>query len=411
MALQNENVDFEAYLATVEAGEKASNQQQATAKGFKVPDCVEVGDKAIVRFINGIAETAMDQGKPGSGRAKLFNIGWIRDDNNKSFLLCLPAIINNVPMYQSTMCEFIDKVLSRTWVKAEEGSVGATGSWKYFYEDRADYGQQMSGDMTLKDIFWKVFKSGAEPSNPMYKAARTWRGQTIYVANVIDRRDYTWHKAHKTTKLLMRKVNISENRVNRKEVSFYAIGAPLKELSANHGFGLNYDVLIVPGSEPTSKFKMYNISKLKEKEYWDDVNGILTEADKACVSIDRGFTEEEATWNTLDISEYYKFTSAKAILKHLGKTIKAFDMMVGTNFYGKFEEDAKHESANEPVKEEEVKPVAAPVVETPAQPQVTAPQPVASPNFDKFEANGAPAEVPVSASAKQSIDDFYSTLD
>lgn len=417
--LQNDEVDFEAFVGAVEAADNKKVQQQNQDRGFAVPDCVSIGDKAIVRFVNGIAETALDQGKPGSGRAKLFNIGWVRDDNDKAFLLTLPAIINNKPMYPSIMVDFIDAVLKRTWIENPNATEGQPkGAWQYFYENRDDYGQQQSGTMTLKQIYWKVFKSGANPQSQFYRNARSWRGQTIYVGNVIDRLNYKWHQDNKRTKLLMRSVKIDAENVRRKEVSFYAIGTPLKELTDNHGVKLNYDVLIVPGKNPTDKFNLKNVSKLKEKDYWDDVKNIITDSDKAAISSNPGFTDEEATWEPIDIDKFYRITSAGAILKHFGKTIKAFDMMTGSNFYERFQEEAAAnakaaKSANPDLANTESTPVAKPV-EAPKVESAPTAAPVTNltPSFDKME-NVAPSEPPameVSPEAQADIDTFYDTL-
>lgn len=417
MALQNVDVNFEAFLNCVEASEKNNATNSASQKGFETPDCAEVGNKAIVRFVNGIAETALDQGKPGSGRAKLFNIGWVKDDNNKPFFLVLPAIINNKPMYPSTMFDFIDKVLSRTWVSNPEAKDGeAQGAWKYYYADRDDYGQMSSGDMTLKQVFWKVFKSGEDPKSQWYKSAKSWRGQTVYIANVIDRLDYAWHKEHKKTKLLMRYLKVTTDRVNRKELSYYLIGSPLAELTNNHGVGLNYDVLITPGASPTDKFNLRNVTRLKEKDYWDDVKSILTEEDKAAISTNPGFTEEEATWDPIDISKYYRFTSAKTILDHFGKTIKSFDMATGSDFYGAFEREAEQDKAFAETKKSTANMKAAeatptPSVESPSQPTVETPS---APIEREAEPDTAKPDdfKPVDPKeTKQSIDDFYSNLE
>lgn len=425
--IEEEEVNFNAFVDLVESNEKNQAQTKSNQKGFDFPVCCGVNDKAIVRFVNGMPESALDQGKPGSGRAKLFNIGWVKDDNNKAFLLVLPAIVNNKPMYNHTMIEFIDKVLSRTWIEnPNAGQEGQDkGSWKYFYADRDDYGQQPSGEMTLKQIFWKVFKSGADPNGQFYKTQKSWRGQTIYVANVIDRLDYKWHQENKKTKLLMRKVGVKDGKVTRKELSFYAIGSSLKELTDSHGTKLNYDVLITPGAEAKDKYILKNLSKLKTVNYWDEVAKYVTDDDKAKVSTDIGLTEEEKTWEAIDIDRYYRFTPAKVILDHFGRTIKNFDMMVGTNFYQRFEEEAKADAKAEgkEYKPAESKPAAqtAPAAAANVAPAQTAPAvtsaapqqaaPVQSPSFDSMSPAGVPADVAPSAEAQNDISTFYDSLD
>lgn len=422
--LQEEDVNFDAFVGLVESNENTKAQNNGAQKGNYFPVCCGIGNKAIVRFINGIAETALDQGKPGSGRAKLFNVGWVKDDNNKPFLLVLPAIINNKPMYNHTMLDFIDKVLSRTWIenpnKGEEGQ--DKGSWKYFYADRDDYGQQSSGantyGMTLKQIFWKVFKSGADPNGQYYKTQKSWRGQTIYVANVIDRLDYAWHQQNKKTKLLMRKVTLKDGQLRHRELSFYAIGSGLKELSDAHGSKLNYDVLIWPGVEAKDKYNVKNVSKLKQVGYWDEVSKIITEEDKAKISENVGLTDEEKTWDCIDIDKYYRFTSAKTILDHFGKTIKAFDMMVGTNFYEQFEAEAKADA--KAAGKEYTAPETTAAQPIASQP-VSAPQPAAQssqpsqpsqPSFDTMQTVAArPEPLPISQEAQMDVNTFYSSLE
>lgn len=349
--IQEDDINFEEFASTVEANERKEVQSNQKKSGFDFPDCAQVGNKAIVRFVNGIFETATDQGKPGSGRAKLFNFGWVKDDNGKMFPLCLPAIINNKPMYPHTMSDFIDKVLSKTWLDNPDPTKKKI--CKYYYaerDDRGALGEKIEGQPTLKSIFWNVFKSGALEGSQYYESQKSWRGQTIYVANVIDRLDYKWHQENKKTKLLMRSLKLKGDKVNHKEISFYAIGAPLKEVTDNYGPKLDYDVLIVPGKQPLDKFTLRNISKMKERAYWDDVKSIITEDDKDKVSTDKGFTEEEKTWETVDIDKYYRFTSAATIIKHFGKTIQAFDDMVGTDFMEKLKAEA---AADKEVKEAE----------------------------------------------------------
>ena len=279
--------------------------------------------------------------------------------------------------------------------------------------------------MTLKQIFWKVFKSGADPNGQFYKTQKSWRGQTIYVANVIDRLDYKWHQENKKTKLLMRKVGVKDGKVTRKELSFYAIGSSLKELTDSHGTKLNYDVLITPGAEAKDKYILKNLSKLKTVNYWDEVSKYVTDDDKAKVSTDIGLTEEEKTWEAIDIDRYYRFTPAKVILDHFGRTIKSFDMMVGTNFYQRFEEEAKADAKAEgkEYKPAESKPAAqtAPAAAANVAPAQTAPAatsaapqqaaPVQSPNFDSMSPAGVPADVAPSAEAQNDISTFYDSLD
>lgn len=409
--IKEEDVNVDEYVSLV-----ATNEQNNAQANYTFPKTVGVGTKAIVRFINGVAASPADPGTPGSGRAKLFNVSWIKDDKGKFFRLCLPAVINNKPMYPHTLLDFIDKVLSRTWVEDLIQEDGKKGGWKYFYAERNDYGQLSSGTRTLKDIFLNVYKSGASPSNQYYKSQKSWRGQTIYVANVIDRLDYKWHQENKKTKLLMRKVDVKDNQVRNKELSFYAVGSGLEDLIGAHGAKLNYDVLIYPGAEAKDKFHFKNLSKLKLVNYWDEVSKVVTEDDKKLVSVDPDFTDEEKTWDPIDIDKYYKFTSASAIIDHLGQTIEAFDMMVGTNFMEQFKREAALEKKVKGATEQtESTPVAAPTQST-AETVTQAPvQSTVAPSFESMnsvtsQSTAEPEPMAVSAEAQADIDQFYAEL-
>lgn len=447
--IEDENeVDFESFLAAVESKEQDQAQNNSNQKGFEFPKCAQVGNRAIVRFVKGIAETSFDKDKAGSGRAKLYNVGWVKDDAGKAFPLVLPAIVKNVPQMESTFLKFVDKVLTRVWVDNPDPS--KKGSWNYIYSERDDYGQQQSGEMTLKEIFWNVFKSGKKETDMYYNSARSWRGQTVYVANVIDRMDYKWHQENKKTKLLMRSVKLNGDKVNHKEISLYAIGSALGELADNHGTKLDYDVLILPGPEAKDKFSLKNVSKLKEINYWDDVK-FLTDEERNAISVTKGFTDEEKSWEVIDIDKYYRYTSAGLILKHFGKTIRNFDMMVGTNFYDELKAEADADAAfkksqqtateSAPANEAPVapqataqvtqpvasQPTAAPVQPQPVTqvtptPQPAATQPVApqapvqsapqsAPSFDTMSPAGKPEPMPVTDEARASISSFYDSLE
>ena len=413
--LLEDDVNIEAFADLVAKSEQNQAQENGNQKGFVFPTTLGVGSKAIVRFLNGLAESPNDLGKEGSGRAKIFNIAWVKDDNGKPFKLVLPAIIKNQPMYPHLLLEFIDKVLTRTWEEDRISEDGKKGGWRYFFAERDDYGQQQTGAMTLKQIFWNVYKSGESPSGQFYQSKKSWRGQTVYVANVIDRLDYEWHRTNKKTKLLMRKVAVKNNKISNYELSWYAVGSTMDDLTDAHGRRLNYDVLILPGAEAKDKFSMKNVSKLKEVGYWDDVKHVITEDDKAKISLNRDFTDEEKTWDPIDIGKYYRFTSSKTILKHFGKTIDAFDLMTGSNFLDRFKaEAAVEEKAAKGESKKEETPVQEPVkieVKTQAPVEVSNITIQVNAAQDTTPFTEAPPEPQgISPETQQDISSFYDNL-
>lgn len=448
MLEEDDGLGFADFLASVQEEEKDEAQNSQNQKGFEFPECAQIKGHAIVRFVKGIPETTFDKDKSGTGRAKIVNTGWVKDDEGKFFPLILPAVIKGKPHEKSTFLDFIDKVLTKVWVS--DPNDPKKGAYNYIYSERDDYGQQQSGEKTLKEIFWDVFKSGKTPQDMYYESQRSWRGKTVYIANVIDRLDYKWHQEHKKTKLLMSKITAKGDRINHSEISYYLIGAPLAELANNHGTKLDYDVLIVPNPKDNKeKYKLTNVTKLKGIGYWDDIQNIVPENERELISTTKGFTEEEASWESVDIEKYYHYTSAATLLKHFGKTIKNFDMMVGTNFYDELKAEADADAAYRKAKGEEntasqstsnvqtstpqsavqatapvspsptvqVNTQAAPVapqVQATAQPSVQ-PQPTAQANvqtsFDTMTKVEKPAPIPVTEAAKSSIQSFYDSLD
>lgn len=446
MLEEDDGLGFADFLASVQEEEKDEAQNSQNQKGFEFPECAQIKGHAIVRFVKGIPETTFDKDKSGTGRAKIVNTGWVKDDEGKFFPLILPAVIKGKPHEKSAFLDFIDKVLTKVWV--QDPNDPKKGAYNYIYSERDDYGQQKSGEKTLKEIFWDVFKSGKTPQDMYYESQRSWRGKTVYIANVIDRLDYKWHQEHKKTKLLMSKITTKGDRVNHSEISYYLIGAPLAELANNHGTKLDYDVLIVPNPKDNKeKYKLTNVTKLKGIGYWDDIQNIVPENERELISTTKGFTEEEASWESVDIEKYYHYTSAATLLKHFGKTIKNFDMMVGTNFYDELKAEADADAAYRKAKGEEntasqstsnvqvaapqpavqatvpVSPSPTVQVSTqaaPVAPQATAqssvqPQPTAQANvqtsFDTMTKVEKPDPIPVTEAAKSSIQSFYDSLD
>lgn len=352
---------------------------------FKVAPAVPIGDKALVRLV---------------GKFKCFNIGWVKDDNNKPMLLTMPAYVNKHSEEPSIISDFIDKVLTRVFVEytpeemaANVGTPkeGKKGQYRYIYENRNDYGTQETGTMTLSQIFWNVFKSGTTAaSNPYYESQKSWRGTTVYIQNAIDRLNYQWHKDNKSTALLMRNVKVTAKGNQNKEVSLFSVGTGLTALQDTYD-GFDYDILIAPGSKPTEPFTVKNASKPKQVDFLDEISRFLTKEEIEKISTNPGFTDEESTWNEINISEYYKITSAKSILSRLGKTIKAFDDMVGTDFYARLSQEA-----GTPV--------------TSSAPTTSAPAQATAPAVDMGSAPVQVAAAPTE-SANADISAFYAQLD
>ena len=443
-------IDMDGFIDSVKE-EDTNNAQNGTSTsngGFQFPTCVGIGNKAIVRFIYGIPASPLEPRFKNPYVAKLVNLSWIKDDEGKNMRMILPAIIGNKPQVPSTMCDFLDAVLTQVWCdftpeeiaarqadpKLDAKKKNATGEYRFFYKGRQDYGAQTYGSKTLGEIFDFVYKSGHQPGEQYYDSQKSWRGQTVYIANVIDRKDAEWHKANKKTKLLMGSVKLKAgNKITNKEASWYRMSS-ITDFAKNAGQNMNYDVMIKPVYGPNgaeisnAPYKFAELSSRAEKDYWNDIATDITPEERKLV---RGanLSEEEKQMDLIDISMYYRVTPASTIVKRLIKTIDAFDMMAGTNFGERFRMEAKMEEEAKAAQKAVEAPASAPVTQPTVDPQVqaTVSQPVAptaqvtepasvttsapvtpQPAVDSNPYGFAPA--PQKAASDFNVDDFYKNL-
>lgn len=353
-------VDMDSFIESVTEDDKNTAQESVNRAGFQFPTTVGIGQKAIVRFIYGIPATPLDTRFSNPYVAKLVNIAWIKDDEGKPMRLILPAIINYKSQTPSTLFDFCEAVMTKSWVNFTDAEIAARqsnpnltekqkkakGEFKFFFKDRDDYGPQQHGSMKLKDIFLKVYKCDADPNGMYYNSQKSWEGQTVYIANVIDRLDPEWHSSNKKAKLLMGKVELKNGKLRNKEASWFRMSS-IADFAKTTGSKMNYDVMITPsysqGKELTSSPYLFNeLSSRKEKDYWSGIS--ITDAEKAKVHGSE-LTAEEKEYELIDISSYYKLTSAQTIEKRLIKTIDAFDLMTGNNFGARIRAEAEAERA------------------------------------------------------------------
>ena len=404
--LLNDDIDMDGFISEVAESDNSGNGS-GNSNGFYVPPAVAIGAGALVRFVNGIPSTPLNPSKPGSGQAKLVNINWVTGADGKPMKLVLPALIDNKYQYPTILGEFIDKVLTRVWVDYTEEEIadnesdpdlkGKKGYYQYIYEDRDDHGAlegtaKASGLPTLQDIFWNVRKSGHKPGEKFYDSQKPWSGQTVYIANVLDRMNPEWHKQHKSTKLLMSKVTVKGDKVTNKEASWFRM-SPIQTLGKQLGSSLRADIYIHPEYDVKGKaidknaYQFFNMSKAANKQAklvaagiegdeFDEVKmipGFKEDFIKNTVTLE-DFTEEEKLYDVIDIDKVYKFTDYTYILKRLGPIIDAFDTMVGTDFGDRMRTEAKYEAEqkksakgnfDKPVESKPVesKPVEAPVAD------------------------------------------------
>lgn len=409
------DVDMEGFCDSVAEDDLNNASEGGNGKKGPLFKSVGIGNKAIVRFIYGVPATPLEARYSNPYVAKLVNVQFIKDDAGKWMRLVLPPIINYKPQVPSTLYDFCEAVLAKDWYdftdeeiaarqadpKLTEKQKKAKGKWVYLYENRNDYGAQQFGSMTLKDIFLKVSKCDADPAGKFYDQQKSWEGQTVYVANVIDRLDPTWHAENKKTKVLMGSVKLKGNKLKTKEASWYRMSS-ITDFAKTSGSKMNYDVLIKPafvnGKEATSAPYIFEeLTSRKEKDYWSGC--ALTDEEKKLIQPE-ALSEAEKNFELVDLGRFYKFTSATQVVERLIKVVDAFDLMTGSNFGPRFRAEAEQEKAAKAaakaaegnkapvapsaVKEEPVAPVQ-PTVEpvapvAPATPQPTQAAPAANAN-------------------------------
>lgn len=435
MILEDE-IDMDGFINEVAESDN-SGSGTGNNNGYYVPPAVGIGSGALVRFVNGIPSTPLNPSKPGSGQAKLVNINWVTSDANKPLKIVMPALIDNKYQYPTILGEFIDKVLSRVWVdyteeemeanKSDPKLKGKKGYYNYIYEKRDDHGPlegtaEANGLPTLSDIYWNVKKSGHKPGENFYDSQKPWYGQTVYIANVIDRMNPEWHKQNKSTKLLMAKVTVKGDKTTNKEASWFRM-SPIQTVGKAIGSSLRADLYIHPEYDAKgipidrNAYQFFNMTKAANKQAKLDAAGIegdefdevrlvpgFKDAFITNTSKLEDFTDEEKTFDVIDIDKVYRFTPYSTIVKFLGKTIEAFDKMTGSDYFERMKTEAKYEEEQKKVAPKgnfdqpaetpkaDVAPKAAPVVETPV---------VETP---------APAKEEPKAEVENDVNSFYDNL-
>lgn len=338
----------------------------------------------IVRFVGNFVEEDVLARRPRPSDMKFMHISRLKSDDGKStFFLYLP-LRNEDPSTDHLMWRIIDKVFAKEWVKDPATNKNkAIETFKVKHPDT--YNKVAKGGYTENDGKWQ------------YMYAKGWKGSEMLLINVIDRRD-DWCKTNKHTKLISKKVNVTEDGKEYADIGVPAYGffGPLVNLRNNFKLGWeHYDVVITKTGEG-----METVTNMFNGTAFTNPAALQANLDKSMgidsseykyISQEPNLTQEELSYQRYDLDKNFRVTSYRTIEKYLGKTIQEIDACINndliasgktanSHFYQDLQDLVKKEAeewnANRPTEEPntEAAPAAAPIQES-----VVAPVPPVAP--------------------------------
>ena len=231
------------------------------------------------------------------GAPRLLRRAWILCDNDKK----LPFQYTT----NSIMQKIVNKVLAFEWVN---DGTEKDPKWRKEYTHKAKYGS----------VFDIVKSNGTNDS-----MESGWEGSKQYPFNCIDRED-TWCQDNKHTKLFVK--------------SKYDIG-----ISSQAFDSLNSNVV-----EDYGGYQGYDIDIKKVKNQKGQVSYIAMRADERIPEITHlvtigDLTEEEKSYESYNLDEVARDSSAQYILKFLTDKITQIDSACGTDFLVQLKKQAETE--------------------------------------------------------------------
>jgi hypothetical protein len=246
------------------------------------------------------------------------NLSWIKGDNDKRFRCVWPRK-EEQPNW--ILWKIFDKVMAYTWDKTLKNGHG----------DRVYHNIDK-----FPEIFARVDRNDDEGTGKFKDSG--WKPVKEIVWNCIDRQDMEWHHANKKTKLLSRKADVNDEG----KQAFARPGVPIDlynliwdDVVEFYFDWENYDVMLnkIPGKEPTDvtykAIATQEINKVPESLRKLVKEGTLT--------------EEEKSWERVNIDKHYGITSYQKIFNRLKVYIQSVDLAFGTKFYAELEKLVEEE--------------------------------------------------------------------
>lgn len=166
-----------------------------------------------------------------------------------------------------------------------------------------------------------------------------WKPNRSVYMNCICKDDYDWHKENKSYKLIAKKIGTSEDAEGNVS-EFPEPGIPVS----------CYEYIIKAVVEENGAWEDFDIAiKKEEKEPWYSAYSFMDERkikDQLSVAMNGDpMTEEELSWDKIDIDKITQVTSYRKIHNRLGKFIKHVDEILNTDFTSELEELVAEEKA------------------------------------------------------------------
>lgn len=323
-----EDDEFTAFVNKV-AEEQAEAAARKANGGFIPPDFEDVKWA-------GLPEKKMEivrlLGRPPRGTTKLgpydmheIHTTEVKDDDGKIMKMNLPTRADSAEE-NHVMWRLIDAVMRVSYIK------DGTGKTTKVYENEIKH----------PEIFAKVAKAGFDPEKDKnkYQWTKGMMGQRVLIANAIVRSMSDWHKKNNHTVLLSKSVTLSQDGTREFAnvgVPSYGFLDPIGEVVSKYGSLEKIDLGITRTAQMNSPYKIINASRMAEKDMMEELDG------SGKLVIVGPLTEEELNYDRYDIGKLFKPTSYSKLKRRLGKTIKAIDAALRTNYYDEIAKLAEEE--------------------------------------------------------------------
>ena len=269
---------------------------------------LEKGVPSIIRFMGQAPDTVgRDKTDP-----KSVCISWIKSDQGDMFKCVRPNPVDEP-----------NHILNRLYYTVTKGKWDANTRTKSYILAQKN-----------PDLLSRVLKNGRALDDPQYNFEKGWRGNEVYLFNVIDRSKMDWHRENKHTMLLASDVRSKDDREYVTEgVSKAALKPKLVHLFECYGDWSRYDIALTRTGVKDNPYFVVNASKVPEEVKAEYRSLLSTEP----------LTEEEMSWERYDLDKLFAPTTATKFLNRMRNTIKEVDDAFGTAFLKEFEALAKKE--------------------------------------------------------------------
>jgi hypothetical protein len=273
----------------------------------------------------------------------------VKDDNGKWFPIFYPVMDDDID-HAHIIHRFIAKVLEKEWSKTEKGKSTYKNIDKFpTLVDKVEHGCWEVGDKRRQ-------------FNPGFK------GKRVTIMNVIDRSDMEWHREHLKMKLLSKGITFGKNGEQYIDVGVPSYGfiKSFEDMLMTYGNWSKYDIAIKRTGDKQTPYVVKNASRLKAKDMMEELKCPDT-PDADIISVNEGLTQEELSWEFVDLRKEFAPTSYFMLKKRLGRLFAECDVCLGTRFVDELNAEIDKEKAESAAEQAENETVveSKPIAETP----------------------------------------------